>query len=162
MHVRPPGRGPATTFLPIHHRALGGDRSGEERATMSLRANGELVPVGGGDNVPLIRTKMTIGRRDNCDVRLPFPNVSGLHAELRFENGYWYVRDLNSTNGIKVNGVRVLEKILHPKDKLTIGKRDYVIRYEMPADAIGRLEEANEEDIMGQSLLEKAGLEKPR
>jgi adenylate cyclase len=129
---------------------------------MSFRANGELLPVGGGDNIPLLRDKMTIGRRDSCDVRLPFPNVSGLHAELTFKNGYWYVRDLNSTNGVKVNGSRVLEKLLHPKDKLTIGKRDYVIRYDLPADAIGRLEEVQEEDVMGQSLLEKAGLEKPR
>jgi adenylate cyclase len=129
---------------------------------MNYRANGELVPVGGGDNIPLIREKMTIGRRETCDVRMPFPNVSGLHAELRFENGYWYVRDMNSTNGVKVNGVRVQDKLLHPKDKLTIGKRDYVIRYDLPADAIGRLEEVQEEDVMSQSLLEKAGLEKPR
>ena len=129
---------------------------------MSMRANGELVPVGGGDNIPLIRDSLTLGRRDSCDVRLPFPNVSGLHAQLTFKNGYWYVRDMNSTNGIKVNGVRVAEKMLHPKDKLTIGKRDYVIRYDLPADAIGKLEEVQEDDVMGQSLLEKAGLEKPR
>jgi adenylate cyclase len=129
---------------------------------MSFRANGELVPVGGGDNIPLIREKLTIGRRDSCDVRLPFPNISGLHAELRFENGYWYVRDLGSTNGVKVNGVRVQDKLLHPKDQVTIGKRDFVIRYDLPADAIGRLEEAEEENVMGQSLMEKAGLEKPR
>jgi pSer/pThr/pTyr-binding forkhead associated (FHA) protein len=129
---------------------------------MSVRANGELVPVGGGDNIPLIRESLTLGRRDSCDVRLPFPNVSGLHAQLTFKNGYWYVRDMNSTNGIKVNGVRVQEKLLHPKDKLTIGKRDYVIRYDLPADAIGKLEEVQEDDVMAQSLMEKAGLEKPR
>jgi adenylate cyclase len=129
---------------------------------MSFQANGELVPVGGGDNIPLLRESLTVGRRDSCDVRLPFPNVSGLHAQLTFKNGYWYVRDMNSTNGIKVNGVRVLEKMLHPKDKVTIGKRDYVIRYELPADAIGKLEEVQEEDVMAQSLLEKAGLEKLR
>jgi adenylate cyclase len=129
---------------------------------MSFRANGELVPTGGGDNIPLIREALTLGRRDTCDIPLRFPNISGLHAELTFRNGYWYVRDLNSTNGIKVNGVRVLEKMLHPKDKLTIGKRDYTIHYELPADHIGVLEEAQEEDIMSQSLMEKAGLEKPR
>ena len=128
---------------------------------MNYRANGELVPVGGGDNIPLIREKMTIGRRDSCDVRMPFPNVSGLHAELRFEKGYWYVRDLNSTNGVKVNGLRVQEKLLHPKDEISIGKRRYSIHYELPADRRA-LEEVVEEDIMSQSLLEKAGLERPR
>ena len=129
---------------------------------MSFQANGELVPSGGGDNIPLIREKMTIGRRDSCDIPLRFPNISGIHAELSFRNGYWYIRDCNSTNGIKVNGVRVLEKLLHPRDKVTIGKRDYVIAYDLPADHIGKLEEVQEEDIMSQSLLEKAGLQKPR
>jgi hypothetical protein len=53
-----------------------------------------------------------------------------------------------------------MEKLLHPNDVITIGKRDYTIRYELPADQIGVLEEAQEEDVMGQSLLEKAGLQK--
>ena len=60
----------------------------------------------------------------------------------------------------KVNGVRVQEKVLHPNDELTIGKRKYTIEYDMPTGQ-SVLEEADEEDIMGQSLLEKAGLEKP-
>jgi pSer/pThr/pTyr-binding forkhead associated (FHA) protein len=128
---------------------------------MSFRANGELVPNGGGDSIPLIRDVLTIGRRDTCDIPLRFPNVSGLHAELNFRNGYWYIRDRNSTNGIKVNGVRVMEKLLHPKDRITIGKRDYTIRYELPADAVGKLDEEQEEDVMSQSLLEKAGRARP-
>jgi pSer/pThr/pTyr-binding forkhead associated (FHA) protein len=128
---------------------------------MSFRANGELVPNGGGDSITLIREVLTIGRRDTCDIPLRFPNVSGLHAELSFRNGYWYIRDRNSTNGIKVNGVRVMEKLLHPKDRITIGKRDYTIRYELPADAVGKLDEEQEEDVMSQSLLEKAGLARP-
>jgi adenylate cyclase len=129
---------------------------------MSFRANGELVPAGGGDNIPLIREKLTIGRRESCDIPLRFPNVSGIHAELSFRNGYWYIRDCNSTNGIKVNGVRVLEKLLYPKDKITIGKRDYFVRYELPADMVGKLEEVQEEDVMATPLLEKAGLQKPK
>ena len=127
---------------------------------MSLEANGELVPVGGGDSIPLIRPVLTLGRRETCDVCMKFPNVSGLHAELSFRDGYWYIRDLNSTNGIKVNGVRVNEKLVYPKDELSIGKRSYVIQYAMPANrhAIEELEE----DIMSQSLLERAGLERPK
>jgi adenylate cyclase len=129
---------------------------------MSFKANGELVPSGGGDIIPLIREKLSLGRRETCDICLRFPNISGIHAELNFRNGYWYVKDCNSTNGVKVNGVRVQEKLLHPKDRVTIGKRDYFIRYELPADMVGKLEEAEEEDVMATSLLEKAGLAKPR
>jgi adenylate cyclase len=128
---------------------------------MSFAVNGELVPVGGGDNIPLVREVLTIGRRESCDICLHYPNVSGLHAELNFRNGYWYIKDRNSTNGVKVNGARIQEKLLHPKDEVSIGKRRYTIRYELPADQHA-LEEVQEEDIMSQSLLERAGLERPR
>ena len=128
---------------------------------MTLQANGQLIPAGGGDAIPLIRELLTIGRRDSCDIPLRFPNISGVHCELIFRSGYWYIRDRNSTNGVKVNGVRVQEKLLHPKDEISIGKRRYTIRYELPADQRA-LEEVQEEDIMSQSLLERAGLEKPR
>jgi adenylate cyclase len=122
--------------------------------------NGELVPVGGGDSIPLVREVLTIGRRDQCDIRMNFQNVSSVHAQLSFEDGYWRIRDMNSTNGIKVNGVRVLEKLLHPKDEITIAKRKFTIEYELPAGR--RAMEEVEEDLLGTSLLEKAGLEKPK
>lgn len=122
---------------------------------------GELIPVGGGDTVPLIRESLTVGRRDSCDVCLRFPNVSGVHCEFVYRDGYWYVRDLHSTNGVKVNGVRVQEKLLHPGDEVSIAKRRFTIHYELPADRRA-LEEVVEEDIMSQSLLEKAGLERAR
>ena len=128
---------------------------------MSTKVHGELVPVGGGDPIPLIRPLLTVGRRDSCDIRMPFPNVSGLHCELSFKDGYWHLRDLNSTNGVKVNGTRVQSKILHPNDEITIAKRRYTIRYELPLNRRAAVEE-QEEDVMGQSLLEKAGLERPR
>ena len=127
---------------------------------MSVEVNGELIPAGGGDAIPLIRETLSLGRRESCDIPLRYPNVSGLHAELSFKDGYWYIRDLNSTNGIKVNGTRVQEKLVHPKDEITIGKRGYVIHYELPAGR--RALEEIEEDIMSQSLLERAGLERPK
>jgi pSer/pThr/pTyr-binding forkhead associated (FHA) protein len=126
---------------------------------MNYEVHGELQPIGGGDTIPLIREELTLGRRESCDIRLNFPNISGLHAQLQFRNGYWYIRDMNSTNGVKVQGVRVQEKLLHPRDEITIGKKKYTIEYELPADRRA-LDEVVEEDIMSQSLLEKAGLER--
>jgi adenylate cyclase len=127
---------------------------------MSSGLNGCLVPVGGGDEIPLIRAVLTVGRRESCDVCMRFPNISGLHCELSFRDGYWYIRDLNSTNGVKVNNTRVQEKVLLPSDVLTIGKRKYTIEYTMPADKRAPDEEMS--DVMGESLLEKAGLERKR
>ena len=68
---------------------------------------GELVPMGGGDPIPLIKELMLVGRRESCDITLRFANVSAHHCELRFENGYLYIRDLGSSNGIKINGVKL-------------------------------------------------------
>jgi adenylate cyclase len=128
---------------------------------MARKINGELVPVGGGDSIPLIREELVIGRRESCDIPLRFQDISGIHCQLYFRNGYWYVRDLNSTNGVKVNGTRVQEKVLHPRDELSVGRRrKYLIQYEMPTGQ--SVLEEEEVDILGQSLLEKAGLEKPR
>ena len=128
---------------------------------MKDEVNGELVPVGGGDVIQLLRPDMTIGRREVCDIRLDYPNISTLHCELLFRDGYWSIRDLNSTNGIKVNGVRVPRKVLHPGDEITVAKRRYTIEYTLAAGKHA-IDEMIEEDVMSQSLLEKAGLIRPR
>jgi pSer/pThr/pTyr-binding forkhead associated (FHA) protein len=106
---------------------------------------------------------MTVGRRESCDIHLDFPNVSGIHCELVYRDGYWSIRDLNSTNGIKVNDLRVVSRPLKPGDIVTIGKRRYTLNYQLSPSAQQELEAllAEDEDIMGQSLLEKAGLENP-
>jgi adenylate cyclase len=129
---------------------------------MSNQLNGQLVPMGGGDTIPLVRENLTVGRRESCDICLRFPNISGMHCQFCFRDGYWFVRDLGSTNGTKVNGTRVQEKILHPQDEVCIGKRRYLIQYELPSDRRQALDESPEEDVFSQSLLRRAGLEKPR
>jgi adenylate cyclase len=132
-----------------------------ERGIMSVEPQGELVPVGGGDSIPLIRNTLSIGRRESCDIQLPYPNVSGRHCELYFSDGYWYIRDLGSTNGTKVNGHRIdRRKMLKPKDEVTVGRHKFKINYDVPAGQ-DVLVDAVEED-MNQPLLEKAGLQRPK
>src|SRR6478609_4511190 len=109
--------------------------------------NGELIPQGGGDNIRLSRSPLSLGRRESCDICLEFPNVSGKHCELFFKDGFWFVKDLESTNGLKVNGTRVArggKKALLPTDTLTIGKRSFTIQY-VPTDRMARLEDILEE-----------------
>src|SRR6516164_9594147 len=89
----------------------------------------ELVPVKGGDPIPLIRDKLVIGRRESCDICLRFPNISGMHCELTYQEGYWYIRDLDSTNGIRVNGEKVGHKPLSTEDEISIANRRYTIKY---------------------------------
>ena len=118
---------------------------------------GELLPVGGGDPIPLLKKTLLVGRRESCDIVLRFSNVSAHHCQLTVNGGYWHVRDLQSRNGLKVNGVRVTEKRLDPGDILSIAKHKYVVKYS-PVDlgAVGPPPpEVAEADVFGKSLLER-------
>src|SRR5262245_52880391 len=119
---------------------------------MAYHVHGQLVPVGGGDPIDLIRDSMTVGRLESCDIPLRLPNVSKNHCRLTFsKEGFCFIEDLNSTNGVKVNGSRVLKKMLHPDDTITIAKRTYKIEYDAPAGQ-SALEELMEDDPMSQPL----------
>jgi hypothetical protein len=122
---------------------------------------GELVPVGGGDPIPLFKKSLLVGRRESCDIVLRFPNVSTHHCQMNVSAGYWYVRDLQSRNGVKVNGERVTDKLLIPGDILAIAKHKYEIHYSpMDLGAVGPPPtEDVKTDIFSKSLLERAGLE---
>ena len=126
---------------------------------------GELAPLGGGDSIPLLKKSLLVGRRESCDVVLRFSNVSAHHCQLTLSGGYWYVRDLQSRNGVKVNGVRVQEKRVDPGDILSIAKHKYEMVYS-PVDNLGAMgpppPDAIETDIFNKSLLERAGLERKK
>ncbi len=126
---------------------------------------GEMIPLGGGDPIPLLKRTLSIGRRDSNDITLPFENISGHHCQLTVNYGYWYVRDMNSRNGVKVNNVRIAaEKRLDPGDILSIAKHRFEVRYS-PTDlgAIGPPpDDETTAAIFGKSLLERAGLSKKK
>jgi pSer/pThr/pTyr-binding forkhead associated (FHA) protein len=131
---------------------------------MSQAVHGELVPLAGGDPIPLVRDVLTIGRRESCDIPLRFANVSSVHCRLMYQDGYWFIRDEGSTNGVKVNGVRVQRKLLIPGSEITIAKRKWKIMYELQAgrQAMQDMEDDDEVDVLRTSLLERAGLAKAK
>lgn len=125
---------------------------------------GEIIPVGGGDPIPLLKKSLLVGRRESCDIVLRFSNVSAHHCQLTVNAGYWRVRDMQSRNGVKVNGVRVTDKRLDPGDILSVAKHNYEVRYSpIELGAIGPPPaELPDGDIFGKSLLERAGLEQKK
>jgi hypothetical protein len=122
---------------------------------------GELIPQGGGDPIPLLKKQLLVGRRESCDIVLRFANVSAHHAQLFINGGYWFVRDMKSRNGVKVNGLQVQEKRVDPGDTLSIAKHKYQLTYS-PAD-LGAVGPPPADDmpaeIMRESLLSRAGLQ---
>jgi hypothetical protein len=69
------------------------------RGTARLRIGGRSELLGSGG--------ATLGRSHEADIVLDDANVSRKHAEVRPSGGSWIVRDLGSTNGVKVNGRRL-------------------------------------------------------
>ncbi|HEY1600187.1 MAG TPA: FHA domain-containing protein [Pirellulales bacterium] len=124
---------------------------------------GELVPVGGGDTIPLLKKTLLVGRRESCDIVLRFPNVSAHHCQLQVDAGYWYIHDQQSRNGVKVNGTRVTEKRVDPGDILSIATHRYTVQYSpMDLGAVGPPPTPGtpQSEIFSKSLLERAGLKK--
>lgn len=122
---------------------------------------GQLVPKGGGDTIYLKQDKLVIGRRESCDIVLRFNNVSGQHARLTLEDGYWFLKDLGSRNGTKVDGFRISRKRLDPNAKISFAKHEYVIEYS-PEDlgAFGPPPPDDDqiEQVLRRGLLDRAGL----
>jgi len=81
-----------------------------------------LVPLAGGDPIPLVKESVIVGRRPEADIRLEIPNISGRHAELRLQRGHWWVIDLDSSNGTKVNGDKIKKKKLAPGDEVVFAR----------------------------------------
>jgi len=135
------------------------EKSASQQAPASgaaLTAFGELVPCGGGSPIPLLKPKLLVGRHPGCDVPLPFPTVSSRHCELEFRDGFWFVHDLGSSNGVRVDGERCESQRLMPHNVLSISTHRYRLSYRpreddpLPHDAAAR--------PFGRGLLEKAGL----
>jgi adenylate cyclase len=108
-----------------------------------------------------LKQQLLVGRRESCDIVLRFANVSAHHCQLSIDNGYLYIRDLQSRNGIKVNDVKVQDRRLDPGDIVCISKHRYRVEYD-PAElgAVGPPPADNQsQEILKESLLARAGLQ---
>jgi pSer/pThr/pTyr-binding forkhead associated (FHA) protein len=80
-----------------------------------------LVVQPGNGRVEVTRTQAILGRHSGADVRLPFPEVSRRHARVQFENGQWRIVDMDSLNGVWINGERMFESALYDGDHVRLG-----------------------------------------
>jgi len=79
-----------------------------------------LVALDEGPDIIIDRAMLVVGRHPVCDTRLESLRVSRQHCCLTLEAGELWVRDLNSTNGIRINGTRVEVGRLKDGDELAI------------------------------------------
>lgn len=72
---------------------------------------------------------LTVGRTSECDfVISPDKKMSRQHFVIQCKAGYAVVRDLNSTNGVFVNGLSVSEAEVYDGDQVIAGTTSFVVR----------------------------------
>lgn len=130
---------------------------------MSTKIDNKLVVVSGtcdGREFSLLEGRTTIGSAPTNDVVLEDKDASGFHAEVRLDNGAWYITDFNSEKGTFLNGERLRnETRLKPGDRIRIGSTNTVF---VPLDAIMVKENIGIKDSKIASKTTAFGLRKKR
>jgi pSer/pThr/pTyr-binding forkhead associated (FHA) protein len=80
----------------------------------------------GGSKQTVSKPRIVIGRSREADVRVPDESMSRRHAEIRQEDGEYWLVDLGSMNGTRVNGKRVDRRRLADGDTIVLGSTEIV------------------------------------
>lgn len=104
-----------SSTMPIHVELL--DHAVDTDMAITLRNGADVPPV----HIQLEPKEYAIGRAEDADIYIPAPSASRQHARLFFLHEEEIIEDLNSTNGILVNGVRVARCVLQDNDVIKIG-----------------------------------------
>jgi two-component system, cell cycle response regulator len=112
-----------------------------EPASSRRSARMTLTVIAGADAgrvVPLHPDVTVIGRAKTCALLLPDPGVSRTHASIREVDEGWLIEDLDSKNGVYLDGERIRSRILRDGDAFQIGSH-VVIRLARMTDVEERL-----------------------
>ncbi len=104
----------------------------EKLRTGTFQIESKMAEGGGGvgagslllptnQRISLTESPVVIGRAPECNIQLHDTNVSRRHAEIRPRGTGYALVDLGSTNGVRVNGLRVAEQALVDGDEILVG-----------------------------------------
>jgi pSer/pThr/pTyr-binding forkhead associated (FHA) protein len=80
----------------------------------------QLIPADGSSPLEIRRDLTLVGRKEDSDLCLPHKSISKMHCVIVKTDGLLLIRDLGSTNGTRVNGLRIRRAALLPNDQLSI------------------------------------------
>jgi pSer/pThr/pTyr-binding forkhead associated (FHA) protein len=103
----------------------------------------QLVALTEGPNIPLDKPIVLIGRHQECDIQIPSRKISRRHCCIAQVNNHLVVRDLGSTNGIRINGIKIVEGNLQAEDELMIGNMRYQLKFGAEPEATQQANEQN-------------------
>jgi predicted component of type VI protein secretion system len=92
----------------------------------------QLLALDSGPSILLDKPILLLGRHPECDIQIDSRKISRRHCCIAQVSDYLVIRDLGSTNGIRINGVRLIEGRLAPGDELTIGNSRYKVMWDAP------------------------------
>lgn len=105
-------------------------RSSVDVVLVNVRSDGREV------DVPVKWKHAVLGRREDCQIRIPLANVSRQHCEIAKDPEGVVIRDLGSANGTYINGQRVQEHRVKPGDVLSLGSVVFVFRIDGEPETI--------------------------
>ena len=99
----------------------------------------------------LPKDRWIIGYHADCDFRIDWKTVSGIHCQLTLHGGHLHVSDLNSTNGTFINRVRIQDRAaIRTIDLLTLGRDHRVI---LPRDLLVDSDDGKYVLFIGQTII---------
>jgi pSer/pThr/pTyr-binding forkhead associated (FHA) protein len=99
------------------------------------------LPGGGTVSYDLAEPVIAIGRAPENLIHLEEPSVSSRHAQITVAGDSYELRDLDSTNGTRVNGESITSVTLQLGDRIRFGKVEACFECEVPAQALPVLPE---------------------
>jgi len=113
-----------------------------------------------GSEYPLLEGDVTFGRSVQNDIQLLDIKLSRYHAKISCNNGIHTLVDLNSTNGIKLNGTKIIGSAqLSKGDIIKIGSTEYEVWETVPSDEASTDSADNAADDSDKNLLETTTLQ---
>ena len=85
--------------------------------------------------IPFDKDSLAVGRKDDNDIVIDNPAISGHHCRISVQGGTYFVEDLDSTNGTFVNEKRIKKSGLHHNDVVGVAKHALVFIEDVPPPA---------------------------
>ena len=118
---------------------------------------------GNRKDIPLRKGTTIVGRRPDCDIRVPTPFVSRKHARIVCDETKALIQDLGSANGTFINNQQIIEAAVNPGDTISIGSMIFTVQidgeppeplppqksvdHEVPKDELNSEQSDKEENI---------------
>jgi hypothetical protein len=126
--ARPEPAAPAGEAEPGHtmiYKPTAAPQPTEAASPVELGVEREIAVLSwNGERHEIEKRRVVLGRSRDADVQVTDPNVSRRHAELRQEGATYWLIDLDSTNGVEVNGKRVKRLKLEDGTRFTLGSTE--------------------------------------